>query len=179
MELKMGVSKVIGDLIAIIFIFTMLFLSILLGIQPILMKILNIVFNLIKIIRNLSLVLVYRALPMIYKLKFKLTMSKADLLVCYYRMISSGSKKVLVIKAPKLTYEINLESIDRYRSIEDAFLLSEEGMLKKYRDKLDSGFYSKYELLGIKDLHDKELKDIREAIEKNSAKISEFEKEVK
>ncbi|CCK76664.1 hypothetical protein OLEAN_C24880 [Oleispira antarctica RB-8] len=175
----MRMSKVIGELIAYIFIFMMLLLSILMRIQPILMKIINIVFNLIKIIRNLSLALVYRALPMFYKLKFKLTTSKSDLLINYYRMISSGSKKVLVIKDPKLTYEINLEAIDMYRRVEDAYLLREEGILKKYRDKVDSGFYSKYELLGIKDLHDKELKDLREAIDKNSAKIFELEKDVK
>ena len=175
----MRMSKVIGELVAYIFLFIILFLSIMMRIQPILMKIINIVFDLIIIIRNLSLALVYRALSMLYKLKFKLAMSKGYLLIYYYRMISSGSKKVLVIKDPKLTYEINLESIDKYRRFEDAFLLSEEGIIKNYQDKVDSGFYSKYELLGIKDLHDKELKDLREAIDKNSAKIFELEKEVK
>jgi hypothetical protein len=173
MELKMRMSKVIGELVAYIFLFMMLFLSILIRIQPILMKIINIVFDLIIIIRNLSLELAYRALPMLYKLKFKL--AKGDLLI-YYRMISPWSKKDLVIKDPKATYENNHLPIATYRSAENTLLRQEENIIKKYQDSIDGGSYSKYELFSIATQYNEDLKDVQEKIKLVSAAILRLEK---
>ena len=79
---------------------------------------------------------------------------------------------------PAITYEEDLENIEGQRRINKHYFLKEEKIIQKYRDAREGGAHSKDELSSITKQYDEELKDIRERIEKTSAKIVKTEKKI-
>jgi hypothetical protein len=176
MDLKIRLNRVIGVLIANLFILIVHFALLLTKISSILITMAIVAFTLINIIRFFYLIIAYRTVIIYCWLKPRLSMSKINPSTFYYRMISPWSKKDLVIKDPKATYENNHLPIATYRSAENTLLRQEENIIKKYQDSIDGGSYSKYELFSIATQYNEDLKDVQEKIKLVSAAILRLEK---